>query len=175
MLQIFQRLHVSPCFRFSIFVLEILEFKKKGCYIHWQCSQYLELNPTCDLFQKFNSVLRLKPHNRKKLWLYSPFTVVIWTLKSLGYFFLFCENVRHVMNRCTYASCFGVAEIFDIEEVMVDLTDNKPAHGHHETVCSGWASATGHCSIYLYQQCIIWHWIEETSNCSNASLGIWCP
>ena len=29
-------------FRFSIFVLEALKFE-------WQCSQYLELNPTCDL------------------------------------------------------------------------------------------------------------------------------
>ena len=38
-------------FRFSIFVLETIIFKKKGRYIHWQCSQYLELNPTCALVQ----------------------------------------------------------------------------------------------------------------------------
>ena len=35
-------------FRFSIFVLESLKFKKKGWHSHWQCNQYLELNPTCD-------------------------------------------------------------------------------------------------------------------------------
>ena len=35
------------CFRFSIFILETLNFKKKGRYSYWQCSQYLELNPTC--------------------------------------------------------------------------------------------------------------------------------
>ena len=62
-----------------------------------------------------------------------------------------------VIRTLHYASCLGVAEIFDIfiKEVMIDLNDNKPAHGHHETVCSGWASATEHCNIYLYQQCIL--------------------
>ena len=35
------------CFRFSYFVLETVEFKKKGRQCRWQCSQYLELNPTC--------------------------------------------------------------------------------------------------------------------------------
>ena len=35
-------------FRFSTFVLDTLKFKMKGRYGHWQCSQYLVLNPTCD-------------------------------------------------------------------------------------------------------------------------------
>ena len=34
-------------FRFSIFVLETLKFKKKGRHSHWQCDQYLQLNHTC--------------------------------------------------------------------------------------------------------------------------------
>ena len=37
--------------RFSIFVPETIIFKKKGRYSHLQCSQYLELNPTCALVQ----------------------------------------------------------------------------------------------------------------------------
>ena len=32
-----------------IFVIENMKFKKRGWYSLWQCSQYLELNLTCDL------------------------------------------------------------------------------------------------------------------------------
>ena len=58
------------------------------------------------------------------------------SLSAISFYFM---NVHHVMHHCTYVSCLGVAEILNIfiEEVMIDLTDNKPAHGHHETVCSG--------------------------------------
>ena len=30
-----------------IYAKEQLKFKKKGRYSHWQCSHYLDLNPTC--------------------------------------------------------------------------------------------------------------------------------
>ena len=53
MLQIFQRIISPPISRFwfSIFVIETLE-------LGWQCSQYLELNPTCDCESKFNASAR---------------------------------------------------------------------------------------------------------------------
>ena len=43
---------ISPpirCFRFSAFILETLE-------LEWQCSQYLELNPTCAMTHFFKDL-----------------------------------------------------------------------------------------------------------------------
>ena len=35
------------CLRLLIYATENLKSKKKGRYSHWQCIQYLDLNPTC--------------------------------------------------------------------------------------------------------------------------------
>ena len=37
------------CSRFLVYAAENMKFKKKWWYSNWQCSQYLDLNPTCAL------------------------------------------------------------------------------------------------------------------------------
>ena len=43
-----------------IFVIEDMKFKKRGWYSLRQCSQYLELNPTCDLVDSQQTVPNIR-------------------------------------------------------------------------------------------------------------------
>ena len=47
MFQMLQKMQNNCLFRFLMFVVENINFKKEGRYSHWQCSQCLELNPIC--------------------------------------------------------------------------------------------------------------------------------
>ena len=59
-LKLTQLISVPIChFRFSIFVLEFLKFKKKGMYYHWQYSQYLEWYPTSVIESNAQYILRV--------------------------------------------------------------------------------------------------------------------
>ena len=49
MLQMLQKIQNNCLFRFSMFVVENINFKKKGRYSHWQCSQCRNSNPSCEV------------------------------------------------------------------------------------------------------------------------------